>query len=108
MVNAGESDVAIFAGGESSSAVTSSLASEWGPGSEHAAAGDQRWFGAAGWGTDFLALNPTRPALKDPDVRRAVSLALDRRALANIWVTAPSAYLVIPSVRGGPEIDVSP
>lgn len=41
-----------------------------------------------------------RPAFRDPDVRRAVSLALDRAAISRIWVNAPSAELLVPSVPG--------
>jgi ABC-type transport system substrate-binding protein/class 3 adenylate cyclase len=77
---------------------TSTLAAEWGPTSEHAAAGDQRWFGAYKHGVRYIALNPSRPAFSDPDVRRAVSLALDRVAISSIWVEGPSTELLSPAV----------
>ncbi len=79
---------------------TSNLALEWGPKSEHADAGDQRWFGAAKHMTRYFALNPSSPAFGDPDVRRAVSLALDRTEIGGIWVEGPSTQLLGPAVPG--------
>jgi ABC-type transport system substrate-binding protein len=49
---------------------------------------------------DYIALNPSRPAFEDPDVRRAVSLALDRNAISSIWVTGPNASLLVPGLPG--------
>jgi len=49
---------------------------------------------------DYIALNPSRPAFSDPDVRRAVSLALDRSAITSIWVTGPTAALLVPGIPG--------
>jgi len=76
------------------------LARTWGPGSDNAVAGDQRWFGGARPATGFLALNPADPLLKDPQVRRAISLALDRTALAAPSNETPSDRLLSPAVRG--------
>jgi ABC-type transport system substrate-binding protein len=104
-VQSGKLDAAILPGGDPISGPGSTLAAEWGPGSANAAQGDQRWFGAPGLGVDSIALNPTRPAFRDPDVRRAVSLALDRVAIASIWVTAPTAELLVPSVPGSAGTD---
>ena len=81
-------------------AATSNLALEWGPKSEHADAGDQRWFGAAKHMTRYFALNPSSPAFGDPDVRRAVSLALDRTEIGGIWLEGPSTQLLGPAVPG--------
>ena len=69
------------------SGAASVIARAWGPGSAHAAEGDQRWFGGPRPGVDYIALNATRPAFRDLDVRRAVALALDRAAISSIWVT---------------------
>ena len=70
----------------------------WGPDSDAARAGIQRWFGAARFGTSYLALNPTRKAFKDVNVRRAVALALDRPALARIWPIQPATSLLPASI----------
>jgi ABC-type transport system substrate-binding protein/class 3 adenylate cyclase len=79
---------------------TSNLATEWGAASEHAAAGDQRWFGGAKHMTRYFALNPSSPAFSDLDVRRALSLALDRVELGGIFVEGPSRELLGPAVPG--------
>ena len=97
-VLAGTIDAAMLDGGERISGWGGPLADDWGPESDHAAAGDQRWFGAATFSTNYLALNPTRPVFGDPDVRRAVSLALDRVATGDVWVIAPSTRAA-PAVR---------
>ena len=99
-VRSGELDATMLNGGEPISSGTGTIAAEWGPGSRNASAGDQRWFGSAGLGMDYLMLNTSRRVFRDPAVRRAVSLALDRAALSGIWVTAPSAGLLPPSVPG--------
>ncbi len=57
----------------------------WGPTSDAAAAGDQRLFRQPTLVLEFLAVNPASEALADADVRRAVALALDRRAAATYW-----------------------
>jgi ABC-type transport system substrate-binding protein len=100
MVENGQIDGALLEGGNPLTSPGSPLAADWGPGSAHAAQGDQRWFAGAGTGVDYIALNPNRAAFKDPDVRRAVSLALDRSALADLFAGAPTAKLLIPSIRG--------
>ena len=99
----GELDAAILDGGAPIAGPGGAIANPWGPGSDNAAAGDQRWFGAARLGVDYIALNPTRPAFSDPSVRRAVALALDRAAISSIWVTGPSADLLVPSVPGSSD-----
>jgi ABC-type transport system substrate-binding protein/class 3 adenylate cyclase len=109
LVNSGKVDVAMLAGGDSLTGPASALAAEWGPGGPHAAQGDQRWFGGSGLGIDYIALNPSSPTLKDVDVRRAISLALDRAELGSVWVNPPTAELLIPSVRGSdPNAVVKP
>jgi ABC-type transport system substrate-binding protein/class 3 adenylate cyclase len=109
MVSNGTVDGAMLNGGDSLTGPASALAAEWGPGSPHATQGDQRWFGGSGTGIDFIALNPSSPTLKDPDIRHAISLALDRVELGSIWVNPQTAELLIPSVRGSdPSAVVQP
>jgi ABC-type transport system substrate-binding protein/class 3 adenylate cyclase len=99
-VQRGIVDAAILPPGEPLAGATSSIAAEWGPGSDNAAAGDQRWFGAAKQGLDYLALNMTRPAFSDPDVRRAVALAIDRTEISSIWINGPYSEMLPPGVEG--------
>ena len=103
----GTLDAAMLAGDNPASGPGSSIAEEWGPASPNAADGDPRWFGAPRLGVDFLALNTTRPAFSDPDVRRAVALAIDRDALSRILVNVPTSDLLVPSVPGSAGISAS-
>jgi ABC-type transport system substrate-binding protein len=107
-VQRGTLDAAILDGFNPISGAGSSIADTWGPDSANAAGGDQRWFGAPRVGVDYVALNTTRAPFDDESVRRAVSLALDRAALSSIWVQAPTADLLAPSVPGsdpnGPSV----
>ena len=82
----------------------SDRAQMWGPMSEAATAGDQRWFGGPRFGTEFLHLNPAR-LFADVDVRRAVGLAIDRPALAAWFGEQPFAGLLAPSVPGSLPAD---
>ena len=102
-VLSGELDAAILDGSDPTAGPGGPIATRWGPASDNAAAGDQRWFGAPRLAVDYLALNPTRPAFSDPSVRKAVALALDRAAISSIWVTGPSADLLVPSVPGSSD-----
>lgn len=110
MVEAGKVDAAMLDGGDPISGPASALANEWGPGSALAIKGGQRWFGGPRFEVNYIALNPTRPAFKDPDIRRAVALALNRAAITSIWVTAPTGELLVPGARGGvaPDAPVPP
>jgi ABC-type transport system substrate-binding protein len=99
-VQRGTLDAALLPGDNPVSGPGSTIATEWGPSSPNAADGDQRWFGAPRLGLEFLALNASRPVFSDPDVRRAVALALDRVAISEIWSLAPTATLIVPSVPG--------
>ena len=51
-------------------------------------------------GGGYLALNAGRPLFSDARVRRAVSRAIDRTALAPIWSETPSASLLRPGIPG--------
>jgi ABC-type oligopeptide transport system substrate-binding subunit len=84
------------------------LESQWGPDSDAAANGDQRWFGEPFPGIDALAFNAGRPAFSNPDVRRAAAVALDRSDLAAVFNESPTAALLPPAQSGqsgqaGPE-----
>ena len=78
-------------------------AATWGPDSPAAKAGDQRWFGPSRFGLTVLALNPHDPLLADPDVRRAISLALDRTAISAMSGDAPTIDPLPPSMPGSPR-----
>jgi ABC-type transport system substrate-binding protein len=73
--------------------------------------GSPRYHAGATPGVDMLAFNTRRPLFKDPRLRRAVSYAIDRRALAGIYHEAPTDRLVPPAVpmpRGAPVYPLSP
>ena len=82
---------------------------EWGSGSDAAARGEQRYFVPPMQGIDAVALNPNDPFLSDPTVREAISLAIDRTALADIFAGIVTTSLLSPAVPGSDLIDeVSP
>ena len=58
------------------------LARGYGPASESAREGRQRYFVNPWLGLDFLAMNTSRDLFASASMRRAVSYAIDRRALA--------------------------
>lgn len=105
LVRSGEMDAAITPPFRPLLSPLGDLAREWGPGSEAAASGDQRWFGGPRFGLALIALDPNRPPFDDVDVRRAVSLAIDRTALALPFDEAPFGSLLPPSVPGSEPID---
>jgi DNA-binding SARP family transcriptional activator/ABC-type transport system substrate-binding protein len=65
-----------------------------GPASQH------RYYLAPAAGTDLIAFNTARGVFADPRVRRAASLALDRRALAATWGDLPTNHLLSPALPG--------
>jgi ABC-type transport system substrate-binding protein len=91
--------------GDTSTGPGSQLEADRGETSEAAAEGRQRWFGATLFATSYLALNPDG-ALRDPVLRRAIALAIDRAALADIWPFAPTADLLPSSLEGVPSTAV--
>ena len=78
----------------------SALATTWGPGSEAAANGGQRYYPAPGLYVDALAFNAGEPPFSDSSVRKAASLALDRAALADPFNERPTSQL-LPSGQPG-------
>ncbi len=77
-----------------------SIARQWGPGSSAASSGDQRYFSSDGGELGFLALNPRDPLLKDPDVRRAIALVLNRTDMARSFGMIATSGL-LPAVMTG-------
>jgi ABC-type transport system substrate-binding protein/class 3 adenylate cyclase/streptogramin lyase len=78
--------------------VDGSVDGAWGPDSDAAAAGDQRWFFPPTTAIDAVALNPNDPLLSDPTVREAVGLALDRAELAAVFAGAVATSLMSPAM----------
>ena len=74
------------------------VADAWGPDSDPAAGGDQRWFMPPGQEMDALALNPNDALLGDPDVRGAIALVLDRAELAEAFAGLVAVSLVSPAL----------
>ena len=103
-VEAGLSDAAVSDAFQPLLNAASARAVQWGPGSAAAGKGDQRWFGGPRFQTRFISLNASKGLLKDPDVRAAIALALDRSRLANVFGIAPTEALLAPSVPGGSAI----
>ena len=80
------------------------LDARWGPASEAAAAGDQRFVAVPVPTAATIALNAGRPLFADERVRRAVALAVARDELASAsgWL-APSDALIPPILPGAVE-----
>jgi ABC-type transport system substrate-binding protein/class 3 adenylate cyclase len=108
MVQRGKIDAVIFDPWDTLSGAGSALAEEWGPNGTHASAGDQRWFGAARSWVNYISLNPTGPTLRDPAVRHAVALAIDRADLAAVFIERPTNELLNPGVRGAEPLPTTP
>lgn len=65
-------------------AATRALLARYGPASAAARAGDQQYFSEPTLGYHFLTLNTRRPLFASAAMRRAVNLAIDRRALSAV------------------------
>jgi hypothetical protein len=65
-----------------------------GPASQH------RYYLAPAAMTDLIAFNSARGVFSDPRIRRAASLALDRRALATTWGDLPTTHLLSAALPG--------
>ena len=76
----------------------------WGPASEAAAVGEQRYFAVPVPGAATIALNAGRPLFNDARVRRAVASAVARDELASVsgWL-APSDAFIPPILLGAVE-----
>ena len=105
-VDRGETDLVIWLEGLESGGPVDQ---EWGPGSDAASRGDQRYFVPPLQSIDAVALNPNDPLLADPTVREAIALAIDRAALAEIFAGVVSTSLLSPAAPGSDLTDeVSP
>ena len=90
-VDDGRADIAI---GDPVLQAGQDLANRWGPESEAAAAGHERWYGISYPGVDYLAINPHSAFLADATSRRAIALALDRTAAAQGFYEIPATSLL--------------
>jgi ABC-type transport system substrate-binding protein/class 3 adenylate cyclase/tRNA A-37 threonylcarbamoyl transferase component Bud32/DNA-binding beta-propeller fold protein YncE len=63
----------------------------------------QRYFRSPTTTTRNVVLNYARGPLRDVRLRRAVSLALDRAAMAEVWGATPYATMIPPGVPGSVE-----
>jgi peptide/nickel transport system substrate-binding protein len=79
---------------------TGELATRWGPGSTAAAKGDQRYRAVPDGGVLGIVFNGNRAPFSDVRLRRAVSVALDRKALAGTFSSQFGAALPWNSVLG--------
>jgi ABC-type transport system substrate-binding protein len=75
----------------------------YGPGSPAAREGRQRYFLPPGPGIAYVAFNTLRPLFRDVTLRRAVSYALDRRALAAAVWQKPTDQIIPAGVPGHPS-----
>jgi serine/threonine protein kinase/ABC-type transport system substrate-binding protein len=73
-----------------------------GPGSPAARAGKQQYYPYKAPVLDAIVFNTRRPLFRDVHLRRAVSYALDRRALAAAFGDTPADQLVPPAFHGFP------
>jgi YVTN family beta-propeller protein len=111
-VEAGKADWA--PDGPASSAQAAALAARYGAGSPAAARGRQQYFIDPGPQLDFLALNTHRPLFADRRLRRAVSYAIDRTALAGLGdeyqplPEHPTDHYLSPGIPGYANVHVYP
>ena len=96
-VERGETDLVIWAEGLEPGG---QVDQEWGPASDAADAGDQRYFVTQTQAVDVVALNPNDPLLADVTVREAIAQAMDRAALAAIFDGEALTSLLSPAVPG--------
>jgi ABC-type oligopeptide transport system substrate-binding subunit len=73
-----------------------------------ARAGRQQYFLYAAPLVDYIVFNTRRPLFRDVHLRRAVSYALDRRALAASFSDGPTDQIVSPAVPGFPAARIYP
>jgi ABC-type oligopeptide transport system substrate-binding subunit len=77
------------------------LDERWGPASEEAASGNQRYFAVPVPEVYTLALNAGRPLFADARLRRAVASAVARDELASVWGGLAASDALIPPMLPG-------
>ncbi len=87
---------------------TGAVARRWGPGSAAAERGGERYRATPIRQVSYLMLNAGRPLFRSERVRRAVSRAIDRSALAQQFSDTPSSQLLPPAVRGYQPAPLAP
>jgi peptide/nickel transport system substrate-binding protein len=111
-VEAGTADYA--EDGEVGSADLARLAARYGSGSPAARSGHQQYFVSVIPSLEFLVLNTHRPLFADMRLRRAVSYAIDRRALARLGYGGsplpepPTDHYLPPSMPGSSNVRIYP
>ena len=80
----------------------------YGPGSPAAKRGAERYFLEPMPVVDAVVFNTNRPLFRNAQLRRAVSYALDRPALAAVVRHVPDDQLIPPAVRGFPAGRIFP
>ena len=108
-VQAGKTDVLALNSDEGGSA---RLQAEYGPQSDAARSGQQRFFSHTWLSEGFMVLNTRRPLFSSARMRRAVNYAIDRRALARHPLAGssgrPTDQYIPPGMRGFRDVDVYP
>jgi ABC-type transport system substrate-binding protein/class 3 adenylate cyclase len=110
LVLSGRADVAF----PPENSINGGAAGAWRPGGDldrrfgrGAPDGGPQFIMAAVPGVSFLGFNKRRGIFRDPVLRRAVSLAIDRRALARARGDQPWASLLPPGIPGAPDPDAA-
>jgi serine/threonine-protein kinase len=84
------------------------LDQRYGPASNAARHGAQRYFLEPQAGINEIVFNTQRPVFHDVRLRRAVNYALDRTALAAVWGEPPADDYVPAAVAGTPQRHIYP
>jgi YVTN family beta-propeller protein len=90
------------------------LARRYGPGSDAAKAGRQRYFVSPTLSVDHIALNTSRPLFSSAKIRQAVNYAIDRRALERqgglnfVFPFSPTDQYLPPGMPGFRDLRIYP
>jgi YVTN family beta-propeller protein len=109
-----EAGTADYATGSFNRAQAAALSARYGPGSPAAKAQHQQFFVNAFPQLDFFVLNTHRPLFADPRLRRAVSYAIDRAALARLGdffqpaPELPTDHYLPPGMPGYRDVHIYP
>jgi ABC-type oligopeptide transport system substrate-binding subunit len=115
-VMSGAADYTTLVGGGAATlrGLASELAARYGPGSPAAKHGKQQYFVNPWFALDYFVLNTRRPLFSDAPLRRAVSYAVDRRALATLGspfvpiAARPTDHYLPPEIPGFLDHDSHP